>query len=52
MHAAARVAVSDGIHAMAIGATILGLIAFVLAWFIREVPLRDRMPAEPATTAA
>ncbi|GAB3970333.1 MDR family MFS transporter [Actinoallomurus acanthiterrae] len=52
VRAAARVAVSDGIHAMATGAAVLGLIAFVLAWFIREVPLRDRMPAEPATAAA
>ncbi|MEV4248288.1 MDR family MFS transporter [Streptosporangium canum] len=49
---AAHLAVSSGIHAMALGAAVLGAIAFALSWFIREVPLRDRTPAEPATAAA
>ncbi|MEV4799401.1 MDR family MFS transporter [Nonomuraea sp. NPDC049421] len=50
---AVRVAVSDGVHAMALGAATLGALAFVLAWFIREVPLRDGTPsAEPAPAAA
>ncbi|MEV0825040.1 MFS transporter [Nonomuraea rubra] len=50
---AVRVAVSDGIHVMALGAATLGALAFALAWFIREVPLRDGAPsAEPATAAA
>ncbi|MEV4473170.1 MDR family MFS transporter [Nonomuraea sp. NPDC049504] len=50
---AVRVAVSDGVHAMALGAAALGALAFVLAWFIREVPLRDSTPsAEPAPAAA
>ncbi|WP_433359154.1 MDR family MFS transporter [Streptosporangium sp. CA-115845] len=45
-------AVSNGIHAMALGAAALGALAFALAWFIREVPLRDWTPsAEPATAA-
>jgi hypothetical protein len=49
---AARVAVSSGIHAMALGAAALGMVAFALACLIREVPLRDRNPAEPAAAAA
>ncbi|MGP3963471.1 MDR family MFS transporter [Nonomuraea sp. 3N208] len=50
---AVHLAVSSGIHAMALGAAALGALAFALAWFIREVPLRDRTsPAEPATAAA
>jgi predicted MFS family arabinose efflux permease len=50
---AVRLAVSNGIHAMAVGAAALGGLAFALAWFIREVPLRDRSrSAEPATAAA
>ncbi|WP_433411969.1 MDR family MFS transporter [Microtetraspora malaysiensis] len=50
---AVHLAVSRGIHAMALGAAALGVLAFALAWFIREVPLRDRTPsAEPATAAA
>jgi hypothetical protein len=49
---AAQLAVSSGIHAMAVGGSVLGVIAFALAWFIREIPLREQMPAEPATAAA
>ncbi|WP_101790324.1 MFS transporter [Nonomuraea indica] len=50
---AVHLAVSNGIHAMALGAAALGALAFALAWFIREVPLRDGAPsAEPATAAA
>jgi hypothetical protein len=49
---AVQLAVSNGIHAMALGAAALGGLAFVLGWFIREIPLRDRVPAEPATAAA
>ncbi|TYB57584.1 MFS transporter [Nonomuraea sp. PA05] len=50
---AVRAAVADGVHAMALGAAALGVLAFVLAWFIREVPLHDRAPSpEPAPVAA
>ncbi|GAA0930713.1 MDR family MFS transporter [Nonomuraea longicatena] len=49
---AVRTAVTSGIHAMAVGAAVLGLAAFALTWFIREVPLRDSAPAEPVTNAA
>ncbi|MDR8414287.1 MFS transporter [Nonomuraea sp. 3-1Str] len=50
---AVRLAVTDGIHVMALGAAALGVLAFVLAWFIREVPLRDGTPSpQPATAAA
>ncbi|MEU8110377.1 MDR family MFS transporter [Nonomuraea muscovyensis] len=50
---AVHLAVSSGIHAMALGAAGLGVLAFALAWFIREVPLRERAPsAEPAAAAA
>ncbi|WP_285705582.1 MFS transporter [Microtetraspora sp. NBRC 16547] len=50
---AVRLAVSDGIHAMALGTAVLGALAFALAWFIREVPLRDRTSSpEPVTAAA
>ncbi|GAA3165562.1 MDR family MFS transporter [Nonomuraea roseoviolacea] len=50
---AVHLAVSNGVHAMALGAAALGALAFLLAWFIREVPLRDRTPsAEPATATA
>lgn len=49
---AAQLAVSSGIHAMAAGGAVLGVITFALAWFIREIPLRESMPAEPAEPAA
>jgi MFS family permease len=52
MREAAQLAVSSGIHAMAVGGAVLGVIAFALAWFIREIPLREQMAAEPATAAA
>lgn len=51
---AAEAAVSSGVHAMAVGGAILGAAAFALAWFVREVPLRDRNSPtpEPAASAA
>ncbi|GAA3586259.1 hypothetical protein GCM10022419_080510 [Nonomuraea rosea] len=33
------------------GAAVLGVIAFALSWSIREVPLRDRTPADLTTAA-
>jgi EmrB/QacA subfamily drug resistance transporter len=52
MREAAQAAVSSGVHAMAIGGAILGAIAFALAWFVREVPLRDRDPSETTEPVA
>ncbi|MBP2703877.1 MFS transporter [Microbispora sp. RL4-1S] len=49
---AVQLAVSGGVHAMALGAAALGVLAFALAWFIREVPLRDRAPSAGRVSAA
>ncbi|WP_329426216.1 MFS transporter [Streptosporangium sp. NBC_01495] len=50
MREATQIAVSSGVHAMAIGCAVLGLVAFALSWFVREIPLRDSLPYEPNTT--
>ncbi|GAA0409592.1 MFS transporter [Acrocarpospora corrugata] len=50
---AVQTAVTGGVHAMAAGGALIGIVALALAWFIREVPLRGRDPQpapEPATT--
>jgi hypothetical protein len=39
-------AVTYAIHGVFIWALPAMLVAFVLAWFIKEVPLRGRAPAE------
>jgi hypothetical protein len=36
------------VHGIAIGGTVLAAIAFVVAWFIKEVPLRGSGPAAKA----
>ncbi|WP_202126178.1 MDR family MFS transporter [Actinomadura physcomitrii] len=40
--------VTSGVHGIAIGGTVLAAIAFVVAWFIKEVPLRGSGPASKA----
>jgi hypothetical protein len=40
--------VTSGVHGIAIGGTVLAAIAFVVAWFIKEVPLRGSAPASKA----
>ncbi|WP_329519431.1 MDR family MFS transporter [Spirillospora sp. NBC_01491] len=40
-------AVAGGTHQAFLVAAGFGLLAFVLAWFVKEVPLRDRAPAPP-----
>nr|WP_204031562.1 hypothetical protein [Sinosporangium siamense] len=45
---AVHFAVSSGVHVVAVTAAVFGVAAFALAWFIREVPLRDRTPADTA----
>ncbi|WP_411140189.1 MDR family MFS transporter [Streptomyces sp. x-80] len=37
-----RAAVTSGLHGVLVGAAALAAVGFVVAWFIREVPLRDR----------
>ncbi|GCE01101.1 MDR family MFS transporter [Embleya hyalina] len=32
---------TNGLHAVAIGGAVIGVLTFAVAWFIREVPLRD-----------
>lgn len=34
-------AVTNGLHVVAIGGAVVGVLTFAVAWFIREVPLRD-----------
>ena len=34
-------AVTNGLHVVAIGGAIVGVLTFAVAWLIREVPLRD-----------
>ncbi|MFJ7418735.1 MDR family MFS transporter [Streptomyces uncialis] len=43
---ALREAVTGGLHAVALGALLLGALSFALAWLIREVPLRTRSAEE------
>jgi hypothetical protein len=35
-----KAAVTHGLHGVVIGSVVLAAITFVIAWFIREVPLR------------
>ncbi|MCX5140382.1 MULTISPECIES: MDR family MFS transporter [unclassified Streptomyces] len=38
---AVRTAVTDGLHGVLIGAALLGAVIFMVAWLMREVPLRE-----------
>ncbi|GAA0989343.1 MDR family MFS transporter [Acrocarpospora macrocephala] len=49
---AVHTAVSGGVHAMAVGGAVLGLVALALAWFVVEVPLRDRESSQTPEPAA
>lgn len=49
---AIRAGVASGVHGMAVAGAVLGVAAFVLAWFIRETPLRDRAAPDPEPTAS
>ncbi|MCP2339374.1 MDR family MFS transporter [Actinomadura rupiterrae] len=43
--------VTSGLHGVAIGGAILAALAFVTAWFIKEVPLRGSAPKDKAPAA-
>jgi EmrB/QacA subfamily drug resistance transporter len=50
-----KLGVTNGLHGTVLGGAVLALAGFVVAWFIREVPLRGSAPktapAGPATSA-
>jgi EmrB/QacA subfamily drug resistance transporter len=43
-----QAAVTSGLHAIFIGAAVVSVLAFVLSWLIREVPLRTAAPVPAA----
>lgn len=47
-----KAAVTNGLHATLIGGAVLAFLTFIVAWFIREVPLRGKGPQAAAEQPA